>query len=1161
MTTPIRSAKFGKILFLVLIIVIAVSIKTSAASYGTLVEEADALQMSGRFDEAIAKFQKAETQCRAAGNAVSPEMQYILISMAACAVESEHPEIELSALKEALQIGDKIGFTEDAPEAVICFLLARNYIYSVADEEDLVIGKVYLERGLKARDVAETPEVKIYLEALRHKLAYIEASYLDDLDEIKEIAAREYAYFKSECPLPLDEITENIYESGILLSDCYVNGRFNEKGIEILDELEHIMRSVMPGESFMDLQAKKMTALSNIQRNGECIELGERLLRQVSETEDNYKAVSSIKYSLARSYIDVEREEEAIALINSIFENPYAGQLEGMDTSFLKSTIAMAHAYLEHYDEAEELCRELIEGGATGVALSEALWTRLLIANKSADHSELGYVEDLVSAYDQVGIDDVMYADTFLMFAENYRNAYQHQKALDMANRAVGLYEKWGKTDDINYFIAHAIRGYESACLFDLEGSIGFFEFLQTHISQANAIMEAKMADGDYERATYFMDKVLEAQYMLMNRSVAYLTEGIEGGEVTSDQISSAKDMMSQNRDGMLRLINGFSDETIVWLSANKPDRLARIYSYAIFTLRDLKEWEEEIAFIDSHIDEFDKSGLERKDLETIRNFALIHLGRGAELAEFVETNYQEVENELKKMLNAFTSAQRSEMWNSYFENINVYTEFASLSHDNPRLNGVAYNAALVSKGLLLQSDIDFETRVIRCHDDEVTELFAEWKRLEEEEPGSGASIERELLRRVGTNFEGNAFKIRWVDVRDALRPGEYAMEFRAVRDPGNTNYYAFLLGNGFESPRMIEICDSKTLGSLGSGNDFDFAALSRMVWSGFDTLIPEGSTIYFSPEFKLHSLPLENVPDFADADRLISDRWILHRVSSIRQVADVSKKNNDSGLHVEIYGGLSYSGQRDAIIQDYNENATIYRAAFDWDSEDLRASMSNIRDLPGSKREVDEIERLLMSHSLPLVKNDGLSGTEARFKATAGTVGNILHLSTHGFFLDAGKSSQARIGRLLNLGVSSGYDDALRASGLMMAGVNETLAGRVRPSECEDGLLTAKEISLLDLSKIDFAILSACETGIGAISGDGVFGLQRGFKLAGVKTIMMSLWKVDDSATETLMTEFYRNWIDTGDVSISLSKAREKVRTTPGWEHPRFWAAFVLLD
>ena len=112
-----------------------------------------------------------------------------------------------------------------------------------------------------------------------------------------------------------------------------------------------------------------------------------------------------------------------------------------------------------------------------------------------------------------------------------------------------------------------------------------------------------------------------------------------------------------------------------------------------------------------------------------------------------------------------------------------------------------------------------------------------------------------------------------------------------------------------------------------------------------------------------------------------------------------------------------------------------------------------------------------------------------------------------------------------------------------------------------KDGIITAFEISKLSLSNIDLMVLSACETGLGMIKGDGVFGLQRGFKQAGVNSIMMSLWEVDDDATQILMTEFYSNYFQGKTKRQSLLAAQKKVCETPGFEDPEYWAAFILLD
>ena len=116
---------------------------------------------------------------------------------------------------------------------------------------------------------------------------------------------------------------------------------------------------------------------------------------------------------------------------------------------------------------------------------------------------------------------------------------------------------------------------------------------------------------------------------------------------------------------------------------------------------------------------------------------------------------------------------------------------------------------------------------------------------------------------------------------------------------------------------------------------------------------------------------------------------------------------------------------------------------------------------------------------------------------------------------------------------------------------------------ELNDVILTAYEISQLDLSDLDLVVLSACETGLGQLEFGGVFGLQRGFKKAGANTILMSVDKVDDEATKILMVEFYRNLMDGKTKHQSLKNAQRYLRQVDNgkYDKPEYWASFIMLD
>ena len=134
--------------------------------------------------------------------------------------------------------------------------------------------------------------------------------------------------------------------------------------------------------------------------------------------------------------------------------------------------------------------------------------------------------------------------------------------------------------------------------------------------------------------------------------------------------------------------------------------------------------------------------------------------------------------------------------------------------------------------------------------------------------------------------------------------------------------------------------------------------------------------------------------------------------------------------------------------------------------------------------------------------------------------------------------------------------------SGLLLAGANQAWkTGQPAQPDMEDGILTAYEISQVDLSGTELVVLSACETGLGHIQGnEGVYGLQRAFKIAGAKYLIMSLWQVPDFQTQELMTLFYQKWLsEKMPLPEAFRAAQGSVREK--YEHPYFWAGFVLVE
>jgi CHAT domain-containing protein len=195
---------------------------------------------------------------------------------------------------------------------------------------------------------------------------------------------------------------------------------------------------------------------------------------------------------------------------------------------------------------------------------------------------------------------------------------------------------------------------------------------------------------------------------------------------------------------------------------------------------------------------------------------------------------------------------------------------------------------------------------------------------------------------------------------------------------------------------------------------------------------------------------------------------------------------------------------------------------------------------LPGTAREANLIPPLVAGNKGQTI----LVGRAATKSALRGIRSpRILHIATHGVFLERD-----------TLGVEGrGYEHSLVRSGLALAGAN---AG-------DDGMLTALEVSDMDLSGTDLVVLSACDTGAGSVTrGQGVLGLRRAFVLAGARSLLMTLWPVDDAVTAPLMASFYRS-IATLPPAEALHRAQtellERLKTSGGFPNPRLWAPFLL--
>mgnify|MGYP001799565584 CR=1 FL=1 len=208
---------------------------------------------------------------------------------------------------------------------------------------------------------------------------------------------------------------------------------------------------------------------------------------------------------------------------------------------------------------------------------------------------------------------------------------------------------------------------------------------------------------------------------------------------------------------------------------------------------------------------------------------------------------------------------------------------------------------------------------------------------------------------------------------------------------------------------------------------------------------------------------------------------------------------------------------------------------------------------LPGTETEVNNIVTLYSNNALRTEvyqKNQALEEAVKNVEKP-----QTLHIATHGFFLQNQEAADDGV-------VDKYVENPLLRSGLIFAGANSFLSAGSIDTEGtfeEDGILTAYEAMNMDLSETKLVVLSACETGLGEVTnGEGVYGLQRAFQIAGAESIIMSMWTVDDNATQELMNTFYEEWIQSGDKQQAFNVAQKRIKDK--WKSPYYWGAFVMV-
>lgn len=379
-----------------------------------------------------------------------------------------------------------------------------------------------------------------------------------------------------------------------------------------------------------------------------------------------------------------------------------------------------------------------------------------------------------------------------------------------------------------------------------------------------------------------------------------------------------------------------------------------------------------------------------------------------------------------------------------------------------------------------------------------------------------------------------------WKTIRESLYDPEVMIEFILLQRPDNgaRQYAALIFSKTNQSPHFVPLCDEKALRAVVNDLDKRDEFVLENIW---EPLVPYfGDKVYLSiyPTGLLNTFSFAGIPD--RDNRYLCNTYVLgYHLSAIDRILKCTTATPEN-KSIVLFGGADYG------LPPPKQENPVRGQGFHY--------------LPSSQKEVAAISNILKKKGCNVQVFSRKEATESAFRSLSLCKESpfILHISTHGFYLPYDP-------KILNKGLNqegkSGYYDPLLRTGLALSGASRAWKDSSSLNLPNDGIITAYEILGMRLMNTELVVLSACNTGLGEIhDGEGVFGLQRAFRSAGARNMIVSLAEVPDKETAEFMSLFYQNWKGGESKHSAFLKAQWEMMKKYTKE-PEKWANFVLIE
>ncbi len=521
----------------------------------------------------------------------------------------------------------------------------------------------------------------------------------------------------------------------------------------------------------------------------------------------------------------------------------------------------------------------------------------------------------------------------------------------------------------------------------------------------------------------------------------------------------------------------------------------------------------------------------------------------------------------IKTYFPALSEREKSKFWNKIKSDYEFYNTIAiEFKDEDPVLIEQAYNNALATKAILLNSSIKIRETIMNGDNQELKRNYIDWiakkeflttvlsmstEQLAENEIDPAQLIDEVESLEKQLSEKSDAFgasttksQITWENVQEVMKPDEVAIEMIRFRyfDHIFTDsiiYMGVYVKNKKEQrkPGMFVINNGKEL----EGKYFKVYRNSIIYkvkdhysndkyWKPIIDVVGNTSSIYLSADGVYNQINLEAIP--TSEDKYVLDNSNIVLVSNTKDIYlnELNKSKEKASNSASMFGNPIY----------YVDSSKPKKGA--------------IGQLPGTEKEINALIELLDNNGWTTTEKLEYDATENAIKSIRNP--KIFHVATHGFFTPA---QQVKQNAAAGQKQTTALENPLLRTGLLLTGAGDLLNKTEYNYNEEDGILTAYEAMNMNLDQTDLVVLSACETGLGETQiGEGVYGLQRAFMVAGAKTLIMSMFKVDDTATQKLMVNFYQKWLTTGNKRQSFVEAKKELRNE--FKEPIYWGAFIMI-